>query len=190
MAEEGKKVRFVTILEVLGKPKEHVEKAIKDYVKDIKENPDYLILKEEYSDVKEQGKMWSVFVELEMVVKDVQEMFGFCFSYMPSSIEVLKPEKMEFSNLDVAGVLNDLQAKLHDLDSVAKKLRAENGFLKRNMKTTLSNLILVLLSVKGNSTSEDISKYSGIVSEELKPLLENLEKEGKIKKEEDFYSLK
>jgi len=58
------------------------------------------------------------------------------------------------------------------------------------MRTTLLNLVLVLLSVKGDSTSDDISKYSGIIDKELKPLLDNLEKEGKIKKEEDFYSLK
>jgi len=162
MDSNEKKIRFITILEVLGKPKEHVEKAIRSYVDDVRENQDYLILREDFSDVKQQDNMWSVFVELEMVVKNVQEMFGFCFSYMPSSIEVLKPEKIEFSNLDVGGMLNDLQGKLHGLDTVAKKLRAENNFLKRNMKTTLSNLVLVILSVKGKCTTEDISELSGI----------------------------
>ncbi|MBU0615390.1 MAG: hypothetical protein KJ601_04820 [Nanoarchaeota archaeon] len=189
MAEEGKKVRFRTILEVLGKPKEHVEKAIKEYVEDIRSNPNYLIIKEEFSKPKEQEKMWSVFAELEMVVKDVQELFGFCFSYMPSSIEILKPDEVTFSNLDVTGVLNDLQAKLHGLDSTIKRFRAENGFLKRNFKTTITNFVSVVLSVKGQLTIDDLSKFSGVISEELDGLLKEMLKEGKIKKEEDFYCL-
>src|SRR3989338_2372750 len=104
-------IRCRTIIEVLGKPKEHVESSIKDYVEHIKKDSELVILKEEFSEIKEQGKLWSQFVELELVVKGTNKLIGFCFEYMPSSIEIIKPESLDMSNAELASFLNDLQAR-------------------------------------------------------------------------------
>ena len=45
-------IRCRTIIEVLGKPKEHVEKSIKDYIEHIKKDSELVILNEEYSEMK------------------------------------------------------------------------------------------------------------------------------------------
>ncbi len=44
------KIRVRAIIEVLGKPKEHTEKTIRDYVEKIKEDNDFVILKEHFSE--------------------------------------------------------------------------------------------------------------------------------------------
>ena len=114
-------IRCRTIIEVLGKPKEHVEKAISDYVEHIKQDSELVVLNEDYSEMKEQGKLWSKFVELDLVIKGTQKLIGFCFEYMPSSIEVVKPEHLTMTNPELSNFLNDLQARLHSVDMVVKQ---------------------------------------------------------------------
>lgn len=182
-------IRCRAILEVLGKPKEHVEKTIKILAEKVKENPEISVLNEKYSEVTPQEKtMFSTFVELEMVIKGITELTGFCFDFMPSSLEIEKPELFTLKNRDISNILNDLQAKLHSVDMVAKTLRAERDFLKRNLNTMIANIITILIKLN-KDTLEDISKFSGINQDEMEKHLERLIKEGKIKKEEDKYLL-
>ncbi|MEA2036632.1 MAG: hypothetical protein U9O94_03935 [Nanoarchaeota archaeon] len=189
--DEGKKelIRCRAVLEVLGKPKEHVENTLKSLVGKLKENSKISVLKEEYADIQEQGKtMFSIFVNLEMVVKGITELTAFCFDFMPSSLEVEKPEKIILKNRDMTDILNDLQSRLHSVDTVAKSNMAENDFLKRNMNTMLSNTLTILIKINKN-TIEELSKFTGTGKEELEKHLEKLIEEGKIKKEDNIYQL-
>ena len=181
-------IRCRTIIEVLGKPKEHVEKSLKEYIEHIKEDSDLVILNEEYSEIEEREKLWSKFVELDLVIKGTQKLISFCFEYMPSSIEVLKPEHLILTNPELSNFLNDLQARLHSVDMVVKQLRAENDFIKNNMNVILHNTILICLKV-ADLTLEQLSQVTGIEKKELEIFVEKLLKENKIKKENDLYSL-
>ena len=181
-------IRCRAIIEVLGKPKEHVENAIKEYIEHIKEDAELVILNEDYSDAKEQGPMWSKFVELDLVIKGTRKLIGFCFEYMPSSIEVLKPEHLIMTNAELANFLNDLQARLHSVDMIVKQQKAENDFLRQNMHAMIHNTILICLKVTSLSL-EQLSKVTGIEEKELGVFVEKLLKENKIKKEDDLYTL-
>ncbi len=190
MAEEKKDpIRCRAILEVLGKPKGHVEKTIKLLVEKVKENPENSVLNEKFADIQPEGEtVFSTFVELEIVFKGMGPLIGFCFDFMPSSLEVDKPDSLLLKNRDISNALNDLQAKLHNVDMIAKTLKAERDFLKRNFNTVIGNLITVLIKV-GKNNLEDLSKFTGINSQELEKYIDELTKDGKIKKEEDKYSL-
>ncbi|MHA1988831.1 MAG: hypothetical protein ACW98D_19605 [Promethearchaeota archaeon] len=190
MTEDKNYIRCRIILEMLGKPKEHIEKTLKGFVEKIKQDTSYMVIKEEFAEAKEQETMWSSFVELEMVFNDIKSLLPFCFDYMPSSIEVIKPENINVKQNDLSNFLNDLQGRLHHVDMIAKKLKAETVVLKKNLNTSLKNVILLVLGVKKISPLEELSKFTGIKKEELNPFLEQLVKEEKIKKEEQGYSLK
>ncbi len=181
-------IRCRAIIEVLGKPKEHVENAIKEYVGHIREDSELVILNEDYSEIKEQGSLWTKFVELDLIIKGASKLISFCFEYMPSSIEVTKPEHLVMSNAELSNFLNDLQARLHNVDMIVKQLKGENDFLKRNTNAILHNAIMICLKVNSLSI-EQISQLTGIEEKELGLFIENLVKENKIKKEDNFYSL-
>ena len=181
-------IRCRTIIEVLGKPKEHIENALNEYIKHIKEDSEIVVLNEDYSEIKEQGKLWSKFAELELVIKGTAKLISFCFEYMPSSIEVLKPEHLIFTNPEISNFLNDLQARLHDVDMVVKQLKAENDFIKTNTNAILHNTILICLKA-ANLSLEQLSQITGVDQKELEIFVEKLLKENKIKKENDIYSL-
>ena len=181
-------IRCRAIIEVLGKPKEHVENAIKQYIGHIKEDSELVILNEEYSEIREQENLWTKFVELDLIIKGTGKLIGFCFEYMPSSIEVTKPEQLIMSNAELSNFLNDLQARLHNVDMIVKQLKGENNFLKRNTNAILHNTIMICLKVNSLSL-EQVSKLTGVEQKELEIFMENLIKENKVKKENEVYSL-
>ncbi|MEK6983078.1 MAG: hypothetical protein AABX33_00760 [Nanoarchaeota archaeon] len=181
-------IRCRTIIEVLGKPMEYVKDSIKRYIEHIKEDSELVVLNEDYSEIKEQGKLWSGFVELELVIKGTAKLVSFCFEYMPSSIEVIKPSQLVMSNPELSNFLNDLQARLHNVDMIVKQQKAENDFLRHNMNAILHNAILICLKISKLSM-EQLSQITGVEKKELEIFVEKLLKENKIKKEDELYVL-
>ncbi len=187
------KIRVRTIIEVLGKPKEHVEKTIREYVEKIKEDNDFVVMKEHFSDAAEQEsesqKYWSVFVELEFLVKGLHPLVGFCFNYMPSSIEIEKPEELTLPADMMNSLFNDLQARLHKVDMIVKQQVNENHFLRNNLRHSMRNLIILTLA----SHPMDIGKLikaTGIEKDILQKFIDELVKEDKLTKDGDTYHIK
>ncbi|MAE43086.1 hypothetical protein CMO93_04895 [Candidatus Woesearchaeota archaeon] len=181
-------IRCKIIIEVLGKPKEHVEKALQMYVNKINDDPDLIILKKDFADVKEKEELWATFVELEMVIKGIPKLIAFCFDYMPSSVEILKPEELHMNKSTIANFANDLQARLHDVDMIVKKLKNENEFLKKNMNAAVKNVVLISLAY-GPLDKEKLSKITGIKDEGLKSFLDELIKENRITEKNGTYTV-
>lgn len=188
LGAEKTHIRCSIIIEVLGKPREHVERAIKDYVEKIKMDSDLIVMKADFADASEKESLWATFVELDMVVKGIPKLISFCFDYMPSSVEISKPEEFIMKKSTIEDMLNDLQARLHQVDMVVKKQKNENEFLKHNLNKAVSNTVLLSL-VSGSLDKERLSKATGISEEELEIFLDNLIKENKIIKEGEIYTL-
>ena len=181
-------IRCKIIIEILGKPKEHVEKTLRIYVDKIKNDSDLVILNSEFSEAAEKEKLWATFVELDMIIKGIPKLIAFCFDYMPSSVEITKPEEFVMKKSTVENLVNDLQARLHDVDMIIKNQKNENDFLKQNLNKVVSNVILISLA-SGNMDKENLSRVTGINDKELEMFLDKLTKENKIIKEKGIYSL-
>ena len=179
------------IVELMGKPKEHVEQTLKEYLDNLAENDEIKILKQDISPSKEveednQG-LWVTFTELEILTKDIPTLIGFCFDYMPSSIEILEPKEIKLKGSALSNIMNDLQAKLHKLDMAVKNLHNENQSLKRNTYFLTTNFTALLLK-SGAKKTKDIANHTGISEKDVQGFLDKLVKDGKVKKEEDAYT--
>lgn len=179
-------LRVRTIVEMLGAPKEYVAKTLRDYIKKIEDNKDIILLNEKYAKPKKHEKLFSTFAELEMLVKDASTLAFFCFDYMPSSIEIIEPEKIVYRSTDFAAFFNDMQARLHRLDMVIKNLNAKQKVLETNAGLLLRNNILILLK-DGAKDIAELSKGSGIPGEQLMRFIEKLISEGWLKEKNGKY---
>ncbi len=188
MESEEQHIRIKAILEIIGKPKEYIEKTIKEYADKIKNDENLIILKEKIYEAEPRDKIWSVFAEIEVVIKGFTNLIGFCIDYMPSSIEIIKPEKFSFEDRIFTGFVNDLLGKLHRVDMIAKQLGTENSFLKKNMNGLIVNNLLILVKF-GINNIEGMTKATGINSEGLKPFLDKLIEEKRIKEDNSVYSI-
>jgi len=129
--EEENKIIIKAVVEILGTPKEHVEDTIRHVVEKIKEQ--FKVINDVVYDAVEVKGLWSSFVDVEIEVKNFDDIIGICFDYMPSSIEIIKPEEFSITNNQIMDFLNDLIARLHKYDMVVKNLRAENLVLKKRI---------------------------------------------------------
>ena len=181
-------IRCKIIIEMLGKPKEHIEKTLGMYVDKIKNDSNLIVLNTEFADAQEKKGLWATFVELDMIIKGIPKLIAFCFDYMPSSIEILKPKEFIIKKSTIEDFINDLQARLHTLDMIIKKQKNENEFLKRNLNKSVNNIILLSLA-SGSLDKEKLSKVTGVSGKELEVFLDKLTKENKISKEGEIYNL-
>lgn len=116
-------IKVNAIIEIVGAPKEHVTEVIDKAVQLMKENENFKLLNAEKSEPKtipQSEKIFSSFVEAELSFSNFEKITGFCLDFMPSSIEIVEPEKITVDTLEMTNTLNDLMAKLHQYDMTLK----------------------------------------------------------------------
>lgn len=182
-------IHFTTILEMMGKPKEHIEQTLKEYVEKIKNDEHFELVKADFEEAKEfEDGMFSVFVELDVLSKNAEQLLLFCFDYMPSSIEIIDPEVIKHSSYEFSGYLNDLQTRLHNMDMIVKKVNATNQKLNSNVEAILKNSIILSITSGGNTLAQ-ISSNLGIPESDMTNILNQLIGSGAITKDGDVYSM-
>ncbi|MBI5389801.1 hypothetical protein HZB01_05485 [Candidatus Woesearchaeota archaeon] len=188
MEEQKPAVRFRAILEVVGTPKAFVEKTLADYLEKIKKEPHLKLLQVAKEQPEEKEGYWGTFAELELEAEDIYSLTGFCFDYMPSSVEVDQPESLTWTCQEMTDYLTDLQGKLHSVDTIARSMMGDNRVLNKNFLSLLLNFVEFLLKGKAMTVAE-ISTEVGIASEKLTPMLDGFVNIGKLKKEGEQYVL-
>ena len=183
-------IHFTAIIEVLGKPKEHVEKALGDYLAKIKESEKLIFISEDVSEAKEvEGSMFSTFAEVELMAKGTDAVINFCFDYMPSSIEIVDPDVLKYSSKALTNFLNDLQTRLHNLDMLVKTTNSKNQALNRNTENLLKNSIKLAVN-SGHDTLGKMSKVLGISESNLGKIVDMLVEAESVVKDGDKLKLK
>ena len=127
-------IKARSIIEIVGGPKEHVDKAMNIVVSKLREDKDIKLLKEKVFEAKPlEGKkpLFSTFCEVEIEVKEMDELFGYCFDFLPSSVEIYEPAQLVLKAESVNDMVNELISKLHQYDMAFKNIYAQNILLKR-----------------------------------------------------------
>lgn len=118
------------MIEIVGTPKKHIEDTMQNVIKLIKENKKFELIKQKIAEPKEVSvpgaeqvkDVWSTYGEFEVNFENLEDIEKFCLDFMPSSIEILKPEKLQLKATDLEEFINDILQKLHQYDMVLKKI--------------------------------------------------------------------
>jgi len=174
------KIKAKVLLEVAGFPKTHVEKTINAVLTEIPKR-EYVILDQEVLPTEEKEDMFTAIAELTVEFPEVENLYGFCFDFMPASIDIVEPELLNFGIQEFNNSLNDLIATLHNLDHMLKNSNARVKVLSKNISALTSNFVLNLL--ENDLTLKQLSKKLGIPEDLTKKFLDAFEKQGLIKKD-------
>lgn len=120
------------VIEIVGSPKEHVEEVINKIVEKVKK--EYKVIQNSIFEAKQIDKFWGGFVELIIKFEKLDNIFGFCFDYMPSSVEIINPNKLEVNNSHINDLLNDMVMRLHQYDMIMKNIKAANTLLQKKLE--------------------------------------------------------
>jgi len=176
-----------TVIEIVGTPKDYVEETLRLVLKKLREEQGVDVLKGKVHEPKSQGKFFSTFAELNLLAKDFATLSTICFTYMPSSIEIVEPSQFKLAPVELANLLNDILARLHETDLRLKNTNAANILLEQNLYNLLKNAVLLVLG-PGKKTVADLSTGVGIPEPQLEPFLTKFVEERIIKKDGEHYS--
>ena len=95
-------LKIKAIIEIAGFPEDHVKKTMDMVMENLGNEKGITILKKEVAPVKTMDKMWSTFATLELKIDNFTELNDFCFNYMPSSIEIMEPLKVNINSKPIA----------------------------------------------------------------------------------------
>ena len=187
----GGKILARAIIEVMGKPKEHVEKILGAVVQKAREYRDIEVKNVDKADAEQQkdAELWSAFAELEILVNGIPRLFGFCLDFMPSSIEILEPDSFSIQAKDFSDLTVDLLERLNNLTILSQKLRGESTFLKKNFGILIRNTIFSFLKNK-ELAADELAKLTGIDKKEIESFLADLIKEKKVEEKDGIYRIK
>ena len=175
------------IIEMMGAPKEYIEQTLKNYISQLKKDG-LQVMTEVYEAAEQKGTFFSAFVEIEATFKDSEALLSFCFDSMPSSVEILAPTELRLPSGEFTDFLNDLQARLHEVDFLVKNSDVQKQLLDNNALNVLHNFIKYLLK-DGPKSVDELSKHMGINQKELAPILDQFALKKAIKKENDTYTI-
>ena len=130
-----KKIVVKLTMEVLGSPKEYVDKTLRHYLDKLKDEKELKLVSEKvHESIQQENKMWSTFAEVQCEVMGMKKLLDVCFDYLPSNVEIIEPAGMEVDLDQFADNLNDLLAIMHKYTMAIKKLQAENIYMMKKLK--------------------------------------------------------
>jgi len=138
MSEEEliKKIQVVFILEMIGRPPEHLITSMNGILDNIKKMNGVKIEEEKIHDakkLKERGDLYSTFAEIEAVFDNMEILSEVIFTYMPAHIEIIEPEELKLNNRDITAMITKIIRRLHQVDEIAKVLTIEKGILQNKL---------------------------------------------------------
>ncbi len=134
-------VRF--ILEILGKPQEHVAQALQGLIERISNQKGIKILDKAVHEpvlVKDSKDLYTSFAEITAELDAIEHYFAIIFSYFPAHIELISPTDFSLPLFKLNEIGNFLVQRLHEYDSVAKTLLGENTILKNKLQEVAPHL--------------------------------------------------
>jgi putative lipoic acid-binding regulatory protein len=122
-------------IEVMGSPKEHVEKALVDVINKLKNDKQIEVVNvKAYEAEQQENKLWSTFADIEIETKNLKKLSDICYDYMPSTLEILEPIGMEMQSIEVQDFINDVLTRMHKYAMVIRKLQTENIYMMKELE--------------------------------------------------------
>lgn len=137
MSSPDVKIRAMFIIEVLGKPKEHLKEVLENIAQKISEEKGVVVVEKKINEAKELEKkkdFFTSFAEIEVEANHMTLIAGLMFKYMPAHVEILSPENISLQNNDFTMIFNELTRRLHGYDEIARVLQSQKIMLEKKLK--------------------------------------------------------
>ena len=122
-------INAVMIIEILGRPPEHLLETLKKLVEEMGKEKDVELVSEEIREpvlIKDQKDFYTTFAEIEVKVSEISRLVFLMFKYMPSHLEIISPENVSLKNNSFNEIFNELLRRLHSYDEIARVMQVEN----------------------------------------------------------------
>ena len=138
--EQGEGIKAILILEIIGKPKEHLVETLESLIKKMDSEPGVKVIEKKIQEpviMKANKDFFTTFAEVEVEVSGIMDLVILMFQYMPAHIEIIYPELIALTNQGWSDILSELTRRLHGYDEIARVLGVEKDILERKLRDIL-----------------------------------------------------
>jgi hypothetical protein len=122
-AKDSNKIRLKVIIEFQAAKKDSLDKGMKKVKEMLSKEPDFQVYALNAAEPLEEGEHYSSYFDVNLSLKDFRAITKLIFYYAPSSIEVLKPDKIELSADDLQDSLVEMSDMVQGyLQTIQKSL--------------------------------------------------------------------
>jgi len=132
-----KKIKAVFVLEIIGRPKEHLIQTLEKIIESISQEKGVKLIERKINEpveLKNNKDFYTTFAEIEIEAEEIFQIAILMFKYMPANIEIIEPELLALSNNGWNDILNELARRLHAYDEMARVLQIQTAKLQRELK--------------------------------------------------------
>jgi len=136
-SRETKGITAMLIVEVIGRPPEHLTETLTGIIQKIGEEKDVIINRQKINEpvlMKDSKDFYTSFAEIEIEVEEVSTLAVLTQKYMPAYIEVISPEVLTLTNNSWNEILNDFVRKLHMYDEVTRVVQMREAQMQKELK--------------------------------------------------------
>lgn len=137
------KIQARLIIEILGRPPEHVKKALEELINKLSTDKGVKILEKTLHDplpLENSKDLFTSFAEVLLEFDSLANYVTTIFTYMPSNIEIIRPEELNIRNLDLSELGNTVLQRLHHYDAIVKGMLNERAALVAKLKEVAPHL--------------------------------------------------
>jgi len=135
--KEKKGITAVLILEVIGRPPEHLIESLEKMIGDIEKEEGVVVKSKDIKKptlMKDQKDFHTTFAEIEVEVEEILYLIRLLFKYMPAHLEIISPELLALTNNGWNDILNELMGRLHGYDEIARITQVEKDVLEKKLR--------------------------------------------------------
>ena len=152
------KVNAILMVEILGRPPEHVKKILSEIIDKMAKEKDVEIISRQIAEpklIEGQENLFTSFAEVE-VKTNLRQMLLLIFGYMPSHIDIITPERLSLQNSELNMLLNELTRRLHQYDELARAVLIERqAMAKQLMKQVEEGKITLIEKETGKKSKKE-----------------------------------
>lgn len=138
------KIQTNMVIEILGRPPEHITEAINGIVEKINKEKGVKVTEKichEPIQVEGSKDLFTTFADIMVELDSLEDYFRVMFTYMPSHIELISPEKITLVNSDLNTLGNKLMQRLHEYDAITKKVILEHDLALKKLQEVAPEMV-------------------------------------------------
>ena len=137
MSSDEKKILATLILEIIGRPPEHLKETLSDLIKQMGEEKGIKVVGSKINEpntLEKEQNLFTTFAEIDVEVNEMANLFLLTFKYMPAHVEIFSPERLTIDHSLINETLNELTRRLHAYDEVARVIQTEKMILETKLR--------------------------------------------------------
>lgn len=158
MSSNEVKVTAVLILDIIGRPPEHLVESLEKLIENMGKEQGVTLKSKKIREptlMKDQKDFYTTFAEIEVEVDEILYLAILMFKYMPAHIEIIQPEIIALSNNGFNDILNELTRRLHGYDEIARIMQIEKQILLKKIQELGGEIPSQIMPMQPPQTQEN-----------------------------------